>query len=280
VNRAGDDREHLTSTEAGELLGVSAATVKRWSNEGALASVRTRGGHRRFRRFDVQELAARLRSDGGATATLADRLAAREGVLRIQAEILAERARCGSWRLVIEDCVSTLLALSAAQRGRGAPHLATRIAQRILEDALVRCADELPVTPGAPGLVIAALEDEPFTAPLALAQLAARAAGWNAWSVGAVPATEIAAFADAGDADALLLFASAARSVADALALVAPACARGTVAFAAVGDAAWSEAGAPVLVLGSLAEVEDWLRELPKPPRPLVRARGGDADGE
>lgn len=47
----------LTSTEAAELLGVHASTVKRWSNDGALDFDMTEGGHRRFLLADVTDFA-------------------------------------------------------------------------------------------------------------------------------------------------------------------------------------------------------------------------------
>lgn len=47
----------LTSTEAADLLGVHASTVKRWSNEGALTFDTTEGGHRRFALGSVTDFA-------------------------------------------------------------------------------------------------------------------------------------------------------------------------------------------------------------------------------
>ncbi len=43
----------MTTREAANRLGVGATTVKRWADEGVLACVRTRGGHRRYRYADV-----------------------------------------------------------------------------------------------------------------------------------------------------------------------------------------------------------------------------------
>lgn len=271
MTRATREHDALTSTEAADLLGVSAATVKRWSDEGALPSIRTRGGHRRFRRGDVDELASRFRSDGAGHGTLAERLASGEAVLRIQADLLAERARSGSWRGVIEECVSALRAVANAQRTTGAPHLSTRVAHAILADALARCGDELPTNPGAPTLVLAAVEDEPFTVALSLARLAARAAGWKAWSVGAVPVPELVAFATTGAANAILLYASIARSrvgIAEALEAVEAACRPAGVALAVAGGAAWPPPTGSPRVLRTLGEVGDWLGELTPPPTP------------
>ncbi len=46
----------VTSGEAATLLGVADKTVRRWANSGHLPVVRTPGGHRRFRRSDVENL--------------------------------------------------------------------------------------------------------------------------------------------------------------------------------------------------------------------------------
>ena len=46
----------LTVTEAGELLGVSCASIRRYANEGKIKVYRVGSGrHRRFRKRDVLE---------------------------------------------------------------------------------------------------------------------------------------------------------------------------------------------------------------------------------
>ena len=45
--------KRLTSAEVANLLGVSEASVKRWSDSGVLSKEKTAGGHRRFRPEDV-----------------------------------------------------------------------------------------------------------------------------------------------------------------------------------------------------------------------------------
>jgi excisionase family DNA binding protein len=47
----------LTPAQAASLLGVSTASVRLWAAEGRLAFTTTPGGHRRFQRGDVLELA-------------------------------------------------------------------------------------------------------------------------------------------------------------------------------------------------------------------------------
>lgn len=50
----------LTTRQVASRLDVSEATVKRWSDSGALACERTPGGHRKFRADEVERLARRL----------------------------------------------------------------------------------------------------------------------------------------------------------------------------------------------------------------------------
>jgi len=58
----------LSLRQAASEVGVHPATLRRWANEGRLASSRTIGGHRRFLRQDIQALIkerTRLRASGG-----------------------------------------------------------------------------------------------------------------------------------------------------------------------------------------------------------------------
>ena len=56
-----DAREWVNLSEAARTLGVHPSTVRTWADRGDLASQRTRGGHRRFRRVDLEEWAANHR---------------------------------------------------------------------------------------------------------------------------------------------------------------------------------------------------------------------------
>ncbi len=52
--------EWLSLSQAAEMLGMHPATVRLWADRNELPSRRTNGGHRRFRRTDIE---ARLRQD-------------------------------------------------------------------------------------------------------------------------------------------------------------------------------------------------------------------------
>ena len=51
---AADDNALLTPAEVAALFRVNAKTVTRWARAGKLSAVRTLGGHRRFRRDEVE----------------------------------------------------------------------------------------------------------------------------------------------------------------------------------------------------------------------------------
>ncbi len=56
--------EWISTKEAMQRLGVGATTIKRWADKGALPSRRTLGGHRRFRRNDVDRIVLGLNGPG------------------------------------------------------------------------------------------------------------------------------------------------------------------------------------------------------------------------
>lgn len=55
--------EALTVADVARIFGVTAATVRRWDDDGVLHSTRTLGGHRRFSRTAVEERQKALRDD-------------------------------------------------------------------------------------------------------------------------------------------------------------------------------------------------------------------------
>ena len=51
-----DRSELLTPAEAARKLGVTPNTVTRWSRDGKISAIQTMGGHRRFRRSEIERL--------------------------------------------------------------------------------------------------------------------------------------------------------------------------------------------------------------------------------
>lgn len=54
--KAVEDRDFLTPGQVAELLHVSPKTVSRWASQGLLPCLVTLGGHRRFRRRDIERI--------------------------------------------------------------------------------------------------------------------------------------------------------------------------------------------------------------------------------
>lgn len=65
-NPGGEGSEWLTLGQAASYLGVAQSTVRKWSDGGRLSAFYTPGGHRRFRRADLDAFLAG--SSGGTTA--------------------------------------------------------------------------------------------------------------------------------------------------------------------------------------------------------------------
>ena len=64
------DGEYLTPGQVATMLHVSPKTVTRWASQGFLPCLVTLGGHRRFRREDVETV---LRHMAGDPETAPDR---------------------------------------------------------------------------------------------------------------------------------------------------------------------------------------------------------------
>ncbi|TCP53125.1 excisionase family DNA binding protein [Tamaricihabitans halophyticus] len=61
--------EHLlTPGEVATLFRVDPKTVTRWATAGRIGSIRTPGGHRRFRESEVQHLLSQLTTEAGEPA--------------------------------------------------------------------------------------------------------------------------------------------------------------------------------------------------------------------
>jgi len=58
--RADDAEQLLTPGEVATLFRVDPKTVTRWASAGRIGSIRTPGGHRRFRETEVRALLAAL----------------------------------------------------------------------------------------------------------------------------------------------------------------------------------------------------------------------------
>jgi excisionase family DNA binding protein len=63
-----DAERLLTPAEVAAMFRVDPKTVTRWARDGRLTSVRTLGGHRRYRESEVLALLRAARGDQGSEA--------------------------------------------------------------------------------------------------------------------------------------------------------------------------------------------------------------------
>jgi excisionase family DNA binding protein len=62
-----DDSEWLTLGQAARFLGVAQSTIRKWSDQGRVPAFYTPGGHRRYRRSDLESFLDRSGGPGGRT---------------------------------------------------------------------------------------------------------------------------------------------------------------------------------------------------------------------
>lgn len=67
-SRQNGQEQLLTPGEVAALFRVDPKTVTRWATAGRIGSIRTPGGHRRFRESEVRTLLAELTSDSSQPA--------------------------------------------------------------------------------------------------------------------------------------------------------------------------------------------------------------------
>lgn len=63
-------KDLMTAAEVAPLFGVDPKTVVRWERAGKINCIRTLGGHRRFRREDVEPLLEKLGTYEGWKETM------------------------------------------------------------------------------------------------------------------------------------------------------------------------------------------------------------------
>jgi excisionase family DNA binding protein len=61
----------FTSSEAARYLGVSLATIRRWTDAGHISCYRTPGGQRRFSRAQLDEFVSSMQDDGSSRRSAA-----------------------------------------------------------------------------------------------------------------------------------------------------------------------------------------------------------------
>lgn len=91
--------EWLTLSQAAEILGVHPSTVRVWSDQGYLPAQRTQGGHRRFRRSDLE-----VRMHKGRDQVTSEATSIYADVLRnTRVQINESNLEAQNWYLKMDD---------------------------------------------------------------------------------------------------------------------------------------------------------------------------------
>jgi excisionase family DNA binding protein len=108
----------LTLQQAAALLGVHPGTVRNWSDKGALPVYRTRGGHRRFKRAEVELWASTSRGGDAIEPASVVQAALRSIRLKISEGKLADEA----WYRSLDDATRKQYRESAQALFQGLMH--------------------------------------------------------------------------------------------------------------------------------------------------------------
>ena len=182
----------IKTPEAARLLGVGPTTVKRWVDQGRLNCVTTPGGHRRFKRSDVEYMRLALGGElDDFTVRCLQHMLSEVDAYGLQATCIEMRGQLGSWWQVADRFGAVLTDLGrrwqAGECSVGQEHAASRQ----LQDSLTACGAALPSPPNEPLCVLAAVEDELHTLGLSLAELCLREAGLESLWLGAPTPTSV-----------------------------------------------------------------------------------------
>jgi excisionase family DNA binding protein len=91
--------EWLTLSQAAEILGVHPSTIRVWADQGYLPTQRTQGGHRRFRRSDLE-----IRMHTNRDQTISDATSIYANVLRnTRVQINESNLEAQNWYLKMDE---------------------------------------------------------------------------------------------------------------------------------------------------------------------------------
>jgi excisionase family DNA binding protein len=238
----------LTSAEVARLTGVGPTAVKRWADAGTLPCIRTAGGHRRFRREDVDRFLSRVASapSGAVWNDWIDTLLHDVDSFAVLSLLYGERAQRGSWHEVAQHLGDLLTEVGRRWETGTLSVLDEHVMSGALQRGLAAVADATPVDPDAPRCLLATVEVDEHTLGLSLAELCLREAGWRSeWAGGRTPVDTIVERIARGDLAMVALSASASVTDAALLARVASeagrACADAGVQLVLGGAGAWPE---------------------------------------
>ena len=177
----------ISTKEAMALLGVGSTTIKRWTDDDKLRSMRTKGGHRRFSRSDIDQFLSEQTKPGG-NITSARRWIQLLGEQRDYALLRRELTRLhghfGDW-FQSADFLAGVAAQMGADWADGKSSIVEEhIAISTLDLALGIVSASFPIANGAPVCVLATLSREHHALGLSLTRLCMRSAGFDVIWIG------------------------------------------------------------------------------------------------
>jgi excisionase family DNA binding protein len=262
----------LSTAQVAELLGVSAATVKRWAEAGLLPAARTRGGHRRFRRSEVER--AELQHPGSGSVPVGgdewiEQLLAPGPSLSLDSALMEARGALGAWHTVAEMLGPVIEELGRRWEQGRISALEEHVASARLSRALGRVAEGLPVSRAAPRVLLATPPGEVHALGLALAEVCFREAGRaTVWAGVDVPVADLFKRISERSVSVVALSASVVAppaQLAEVAACLGDACAAAGVALILGGMGAWPETrpdqrgSSPVEVIRTWTALRAWL---------------------
>lgn len=242
-------KDLLTSAEVARLAGVGPTAVKRWSDAGTLPCIRTAGGHRRFRREDVERFLSRasVGPSGAVWNDWIDTLLHDADSYAVLSLLYGARALRGTWHNVAQNLGDLLAEIGRRWENGELSVLDEHVASAALQRGLASVVDAIPADPDAPRCLLASVETDEHTLGLSLVELCLREAGWRSEWVGArTPIRTVTERVDRGDLAMVALSASA--SVTDTAMLetvvaeAGRACADAGVQLVLGGAGAWPAA--------------------------------------
>jgi excisionase family DNA binding protein len=109
------DNDWISLSETAEVLGVHPSTIRNWSDQGALPVYRTSGGHRRYKRSEVELWARSNRQENQVIPIDLMKAAVRQIRVHVAEGSLEEQA----WYKKLDDDARSQYRLSGGNLARG-----------------------------------------------------------------------------------------------------------------------------------------------------------------
>lgn len=275
----------LTTSQAARMLRVSTSTLRRRAESGAIPCERTRGGHRRFRRTELEELSRRGEPTLAGPADWIDALLESEEPVKIHARLFELRIQLGSWWRVAERLMPELREVQRRREEGQATVIQCRHAVELLVRAVAAALTHVPRRLDSRTALLISVPEAFLDGAHALLELCLAEQGWRTWWAGPASTPEVAEELRRRRPDLLVVAASALPDPAAAALHVRELAATAgglETPVALIGPAEWPNAGPGTIRLREVSELRAWLEaagRLPQDPTgaAVLRAAGASA---